>query len=324
MNITPTEVAAKALKGSTSISVTKSSQASTTSFKEELEAAKPQEENSVETEAAPAETETTKAAETTEIKQAEETTNTTATEEQTKKETEITDEELKENNLTTLVDKNLLAATEKNVLNNLAQQIKKDKLEKKNSLNESEKTNPVEELSSKIAKLNELKHNTHQIQATISKIDVKDDYFQTINMDTQDATFFINLVQNQSVNNSGQGVQVNSSGVSFTDVKAEATQKTVQVSSTLMGALDESMKTNKPFRIDFGSDVAVIMKVNKDGVISANFIPGSSAVEAYLKNNLSSLRQSFDEQDIPYNELSYSHQQKNKEKQKENKENRDE
>lgn len=50
-----------------------------------------------------------------------------------------------------------------------------------------------------------------------------------------------------------------------------------------MDKLSESMKTNQPFRIDFDKDVSVIIKVNKDGSLAANFIPGDKAVEQYLK-----------------------------------------
>ena len=66
------------------------------------------------------------------------------------------------------------------------------------------------------------------------------------------------------------------------------------------------MKTNQPFRIDFDKDVSVIIKVNKDGSIAANFIPGDKAVEQYLRNNISFLRQRFDEQNLSYSQLSYS------------------
>ena len=98
-------------------------------------------------------------------------------------------------------------------------------------------------------------------------------------------------------------------------------QQSVQVSSVLMDKLAESLKTNQPFRIDFDKDVSVILKVNKDGSLAANFIPGDKAVEQYLRNNISFLKQRFDEQDLPYSQLSYSNsrqqqqRRQNKEKQ---------
>lgn len=331
MNITPTVITAKALEGSVSSPAQSSSQSSSqgsssstsnvsTSFKEELETVKTQEESAA--------TKTAQTEETVQTDKTAQSEKTAKTVEQAKAEEKPVEVEKTEKNTVLLeIDKNKEAIATKNSLNNLTQQIEKDKIEqtkidKKDRLKESKKKDPIEELSSKIAKLNELKNNPIHTQAVVQKTDLSPDCSQNIKMDDNDITFFVNLVQNQ--NTSGQGVQIKDSVATFTDIKTEATQKTVQVSATLMSALDESMKTNKPFRIDFGKDIAVIMKVDKDGVLSANFIPGSGAVEAYLKNNIASLRQNFDNQELPYKELSYSNQQRQKQKQENNKENKDE
>ena len=90
--------------------------------------------------------------------------------------------------------------------------------------------------------------------------------------------------------------------------------------SVLMDKLAESMKTNQPFRIDFDKDVSVIIKVNKDGSLAANFIPGDKAVEQYLRNNIASLRQRFDEQDLSYTQLSYSNSRQQQQQKRQNKE----
>ena len=76
------------------------------------------------------------------------------------------------------------------------------------------------------------------------------------------------------------------------------------------------MKNNKPFRIDFDKNISVIIKVNKDGSLSANFIPGDKAVEQYLRNNISTLKQRFDEENLAYSELSYSNSNKREQRQK--------
>ena len=87
-----------------------------------------------------------------------------------------------------------------------------------------------------------------------------------------------------------------------------------------MEKLSESMKTNQPFRIDFDKDVSVIIKVNKDGSIAANFIPGDKAVEQYLRNNISFLRQRFDEQNLSYSQLSYSNSRQQQQQRRQGKE----
>lgn len=223
---------------------------------------------------------------------------------------------------------------------NNANQIAKDQLnqEKTKTAEELEKelyNKSFKDLNSKIAAINELKKsynlNTSETSSkTDSKTTDKNTYCKTINMDNKDIKFFLNLVDNQQMSAQNNQINGNSNMLNnaFTDIKSEATQQTVQVSSTLLDALNESVKTNKPFRIDFDSDVAVIMKVDKNGVLSANFIPGSAAVENYLRNNIEALKQSFNEQNLQYNELSYSNREKQEQRQgnqsKNNKENQDE
>lgn len=203
-------------------------------------------------------------------------------------------------------------------------------LEKKETAESLEKTSisdPLKELNSKIATLNELKNGFKSpLQAVISKTDDTTDkspYCQTIKMDNNDISFFVNLVDNQQMfAQNNLGINPNA-GNRFTDIKTEATQSAVHVSATLLDAMNESVKTNKPFRIDFDGDIAVVLKVNKEGVLSANFIPGSAAVENYLRNNIAGLRQNFDNQDLPYNELSYSNQPKQEQQEKESKNNKE-
>lgn len=161
--------------------------------------------------------------------------------------------------------------------------------------------------------------NTKDLMSTINSASTFD--YDVINMSDSDANFFANLVQNTDMSMKSIASQINDAMATGT----EGIQKNVQVSSVLMDKLSESMKTNQPFRIDFDKDVSVILKVNKDGSLAANFIPGDKAVEQYLRNNISSLRQRFDDQNLPYSELSYSNsRQQQQEKRRNNKENRDE
>ncbi len=139
--------------------------------------------------------------------------------------------------------------------------------------------------------------------------------YEAINMTEGDAQFFIDVVKNNNagVQNVVQDIQ---QAMTF---GTEEVQKSANVSKTLLNALNNTAKTGQAVRIDFGNDVAVVMRVGKDGAIMANFIPGDKAVEEYLKNNISFLRQRFEEEDIPYSQLSYSqHQQQEKRQQQEN------
>ena len=156
--------------------------------------------------------------------------------------------------------------------------------------------------------------NTKDLITTVNSATTID--YDTINMSDSDANFFANLVQNTDMSMKGIVANINDQ---MTD-GAQNIQQNVQVSSVLMDKLAESMKTNQPFRIDFDKDVSVIIKVNKDGSLAANFIPGDKAVEQYLRNNISSLRQRFDEQNLSYSQLSYSNSRQQQQQRRQNKE----
>ncbi len=147
--------------------------------------------------------------------------------------------------------------------------------------------------------------NTKDLMATVNSAEPFD--YDVINMSDNDANFFANLVQNTDMSMKSISAQINDAVN-----KQSGVQQSVQVSSVLMEKLAESMKTNQPFRIDFDKDVSVIIKVNKDGSLSANFIPGDKAVEQYLRNNIDSLKQRFDEENLSYSELTYSNSREGK------------
>ena len=142
--------------------------------------------------------------------------------------------------------------------------------------------------------------------------------YDSVNMSDSDAMFFVNLTQNTDMSMQSIAGQIENA----LQDNVENVQQNVKVSATLMNKLADSMKNNQAFRIDFDKDVSVIIKVNKDGSLMANFIPGDKAVEQYLKNNIASLRQRFDEQNLQYSQLSYSNsrqqQQQNRKKEKNN------
>lgn len=153
-------------------------------------------------------------------------------------------------------------------------------------------------------------------RAEISNVQPKVDY-TSIQMSDTDAMFFSNLVKNTDM--SMQSIASEFQKVLDGGMVHQA-QSTAKASAALITALQESSKTNQPFRIDFDKDVSVILQVDKDGKINANFIPGDKAVEAYLRNNIEFLRQRFNEENIAYGDLNYSKSRQDKEeKQQRNK-----
>ena len=145
-----------------------------------------------------------------------------------------------------------------------------------------------------------------------SKVD-----YTNIEMTYEDASFFADLVQNTDKTLQNVVTELQNNTVT------EKVAQHVKVSATLMTALSEAVKNNQPFRIDFDKDISVIIRVDREGSLSATFIPGDRAVEQYLKQNISLLQQRFDDQELAYNELTYTKQQRNRQQQerRNNKEN---
>ena len=148
----------------------------------------------------------------------------------------------------------------------------------------------------------------------IKKVDTKSNItvetvasFDDIAMSKNDVDFFAKLVEN------GQS-----------SISTKETAEASQVSKTLADMLAKSMNDNKPIRINFDNDISVIIKVSKDGKISADFLPSSQIAEAYLKENLPLLRQKFEDNNIDYEELNHREQKQNEKDENQKKGRKDE
>lgn len=117
---------------------------------------------------------------------------------------------------------------------------------------------------------------------TIVKLD-------TIVLNETDAELLINLVQNGEIN------------LNLADTKV--VEKFTQISKTLANLLVNSMEKNQPVRIEFDNNISVIIKISREGKITADFLPSSQVAEAYLRENLPLLRQRFDDNNIEYDSL---------------------
>ena len=126
----------------------------------------------------------------------------------------------------------------------------------------------------------------------------------SLQMNESDAQFFLKLTADGEVsmqNIAAQGQGMLNSGADISEVA-----QNVRVSQTLLNALNDARQNNQPIRIDFDQNISVILRVGRDGAVAAQFIPGDKVAEQYLRNNINELRNAFDEQELPYTELSYS------------------
>lgn len=115
--------------------------------------------------------------------------------------------------------------------------------------------------------------------------------FDSIIMNKADIEVFTQLVEKGSIDSN--------------NLNTESIGRSLQISKTLADMLAKAKDSNQPLRIDFDNNISVIIKISREGKISADFLPSSQVAEAYLKENLPLLKQRFDEKNIEYDELNH-------------------
>ena len=101
------------------------------------------------------------------------------------------------------------------------------------------------------------------IEAIKSSIAVKHD---AIIMNQADVEVFVELVEKGNID--------------LETINSKTAEKSVQISKTLSDMLAKSIEKNQPLRIDFDNNISVIIKISRDGKITADFLPSSQVAEA--------------------------------------------
>lgn len=211
---------------------------------------------------------------------------------------------------------------------NISENSLKAKIEKKyedgTPFKEFFNTNSLPVSFAMISSQNDLILNDFITQTTEDLKSMKSSYkYDVLTMDRDDAIFFANSIKGENYSFSVNG-QLLMQNHAFSAEEVSKTYKSASVSKTLMDMISNSQQTNKPVRIDFGNDISAVLRVSQDGKIIAEFIPSDKVAEEYLKNNISYLQQAFEEQDIPYAELSYKSRQNKKNNSQNSRNNREE
>ena len=216
---------------------------------------------------------------------------------------EDTVESLKSKDVSMIDDNTLLTEEIKNYYNlNKAQNLAATE-DVKNVINE--RIAEINDLSAIVETAQEAKAIQKDLKSLdVQKVQPKKVETKQLKMTEQDANFFIELVKNNQ--ETGQTVADTATQM-MQDVQklADDAQQTTRVSKALADMIGEAAKTNKPFRIDFDKNISVIIKIDREGKISAEFLPGDKAVEQFLRTQLPMLRQKFNDENIDYKDLNY-------------------
>ena len=166
------------------------------------------------------------------------------------------------------------------------------------------KNTPVEQIKEDVIEPEKIIINEEGIKKVDTQTGIKIETivkYDTVVMNEADVEFFATLVEKGEVD--------------LNNLAPKATEKSVKVSQTLADMLFKAKESNQPIRINFDNDISVIIKISRDGKLTADFLPSSQVAEAYLRENLPLLRQRFDEKNLEYDSLN---QRERKDSNKEN------
>lgn len=92
--------------------------------------------------------------------------------------------------------------------------------------------------------------------------------------------------------------------------------KSLNFSKGLFNLIEYSFRKQKPIRLDFRGNSSVILRVNPQGNLSAEFIANDTAMEHILRSSIPNLKNKLDSEGVPYEKIVY---RENQEKNKKNK-----
>ncbi len=156
------------------------------------------------------------------------------------------------------------------------------------------------------ANQNDPKNNFLNYANSLSKVRSAFNY-DSMTISKDDALFFNDLVEKTKyiIGEKGDKTSFQTTLLKVVNDSDTKSLKSAEVSKSLMNLIEEAYQTQKPTRIDFDNNVSVILKISKEGKVSAEFIPGDKAVEKYLKDNIGFLKTRLEDQNIDYGDIMY-------------------
>jgi len=129
-----------------------------------------------------------------------------------------------------------------------------------------------------------------------------------INMDSlskDDIEFFKLCSEKNEITVNDINAKNSQVNVMAVDNNNQVSYKSFDFSKGLFNLIEYSFKKQKPIRLDFRGNSSVILKVNNQGKLSAEFISNDTAMEYILRNSIPNLKNKLDSEGIPYEKVFY-------------------
>ena len=105
-------------------------------------------------------------------------------------------------------------------------------------------------------------------------------------------------------------IQPDNNNVSYNISDGQISYRSMDFSKGLSNLIEYAYKSQKPVRLDFDNNSSLILRIDAEGKLSAEFIASNKAMEDILRNNVPQLKQKFDLEGIPYKEIAYKERNK--------------
>ncbi len=149
-----------------------------------------------------------------------------------------------------------------------------------------------------------IEFNDSKLSINLEKLDKNDiEFFKECFVDRKDVQIDVTNIQNMQAN------------IIIPQTGQQVSYKSFNVSKGLSNLIEYAYTSQKPVRLDFGKK-SVILNIDKEGKLSAQFMSNDQAMEQVIKSNLHYLKDKFDSEKIPYKELSYKSNSKRQQKDK--------
>ncbi|MEI8389737.1 MAG: hypothetical protein WCG23_07605 [bacterium] len=142
----------------------------------------------------------------------------------------------------------------------------------------------------------------------------KDTVINLDNFKKKDIDFLRNCFENPSISLNNLNHQNFQANLTVQNQDNQVSYKSFDVSKGLFNLMEYSFKSQKPVRLDFNGNSSVILKMNNNGKLIAEFVSNDKAMEYALKSSIPNLKDKLDSEGIPYEEIFYKDNSKNNNK----------